>query len=409
MAIGTQSLVPGQRGTYNTELTTQHIRDVEDKMALLTPIPRPFSSLFFNDPLKNKVSTGIRGKFEWYEDALLPSTATFTDALTNGASSQVVHISADICRIGDVILVEPTDQLLKVTAIAIGTVTVYPISGTITGTGAGASIQIQSPAFAEGSAKAVAITVLAVLKYGYCQIIKHAITMTGNQQASAVYGTASDWDYQQQKKLLEAELKIENTFLNNGAGYTDGLTATAATDYTAGMNSLTSNVFSYPDPLSKSFFDASIASALANTTTNVTLMDNYKLYCGSSALMDMNAFMSNIWSIMQNSPSMKLEKFGILSTSHADPKLVTYVHPMGVMLDVYYAPQLKGKYANDIVGVNPDNVQKRFVGPDKKGARKYRLEMGIEAPGADETDSQILMNQGLQIRLEETHFRIKKL
>lgn len=407
MAIGTQSLVPGQRGTYNTESQTQHIRDVEDKIALLTPIPRPFSSLFFNDPLKNKVSTGIRGKFEWYEDALLPSTATFSSALT-AVTSATLNISADICRVGDVILVEPTDQLLKVTAIATGTVTVAPIlGGNITATGAGASIQIQSPAFAEGSAKAVAITVLAVLKSGYCQIIKHAVTMTGNQQASAVYGTASDWDYQQQKKLLEAELKIENTFLNNGAGYTDG--ASPATDYTAGMNSLTSNVFSYPDPLSKAFFDASIASALANTTTNVTLMDNYKLYCGSAALMDMNSFMTNIWSIMQNSPSMKLEKFGILSTSHADPKLVTYVHPMGVMLDVYYAPQLKGKYANDIVGVNPDNVQKRFVGPDKKGPRKYRLEMGIETPGTDETDAQYLMNQGLQIRLEETHFRIKKL
>lgn len=407
MAIGTQTLVPGQRGTYNTESTTQHIRDVEDKIALLTPIPRPFSSLFFNDPLKNKVSTGIRGKFEWYEDALLPSTATFTEALGT-STTQTVDISANICRIGDIILVEPTDQLLKVTAVGTGTVDVATITGgAMTATGAGASIQIQSPAFAEGSAKAVAITVLAVLKSGYCQIIKHAVTMTGNQQASAVYGTASDWDYQQQKKLLEAELKIENTFLNNGAGYTDG--ASPATDFTAGMNSLTSNVFSYPDPLSKAFFDASIASALANTTTNVTLMDNYKLYCGSAALMDMNSFMTNIWSIMQNSPSMKLEKFGILSTSHADPKLVTYVHPMGVMLDVYYAPQLKGKYANDIVGVNPDNVQKRFVGPDKKGPRKYRLEMGIETPGTDETDSQILMNQGLQIRLEETHFRIKKL
>lgn len=408
MAIGTQTIIAGTRGTYNTSTNSIHVRDVDDLIKLLTPVPRPFSSLFMSNPLMEQETTGINGKFEWYEDALLPSTTTLgASGIAASASAQVVDVGANIFRLSDTVLCESSNELFKVTAIGTLQITIIPaLGGTATVASSGAVLHVQSPAFAEGSAKAVAISVLQVLKTGACQIIKHAVTMTGSQQASKTYG-GSDWKYQQQKKLLEADLKLENTFLNNNAAYND--TSSPGTSITAGMNSLTTNVFSYPDPLSKAFFNASIGSALANSTTGVCIMDNFKLYCGSSVLQDMDSFMTNIWTIAQQKETFNLKQYGILSTSHADPKLVTYVHPLGSVMDVYYAPQLKGKYAHDIAGVNPDNIKRRYMAKDNKGSRKYRFEMGIETPGDDLSDSQYLMHQGLQICLEETHLRIKKL
>lgn len=407
MAIGTQTIIAGTRGTYSVSANSVHVRDVDDKIKLLTPVPRPFTSLFMSNPLMEEETTGINGKFEWYEDGLLPSSTTLgTGGIAASAGGQTIAVSANIFRIGDTFLVESSNELFLVSAVGSLTVTASPaLGGTATLATAGTVIHVQSPAFAEGSGKAVAISVLQVLKTGACQIIKHAVTMTGSQQASKMYGGA-DWKYQQQKKLLEAELKLEYTFLNNGSAYND--TSSPGTSISAGMNSLTSNVFSYPDPLTKAFFNASIGSAMANSSTGVTIMDNFKLYCGSSVLQDMDNFMTSIWQIAQQKESFNLKQYGILSTSHSDPKLVTYVHPLGAVMDVYYAPQLKGKFAHDIVGVNPDNVKRRYMASDNKGSRKYRFEMGIETPGDDLSDSQYLMHQGLQIGLEETHFRIKK-
>jgi hypothetical protein len=47
-------------------------------------------------------------------------------------------------------------------------------------------------------------------------------------------------------------------------------------------------------------------------------------------------------------------------------------------------------------------VIKRFMGSDEDGSRKYRLESNIKTPGQDTKEAQLLFDQGLQIKCEET-------
>lgn len=404
MAIGTQTVVSGARLTTNTSSTNLHVRDVEDKVRLLQPYPTPIDNFFMiNDKFTTEVTTGIRGKFEWYEDAFLPSLATFNTAISSASSSQSgVTVSNDVFRVNDLIIIEPTGDVVRATAVATGTIDIATINGAnLTASAAGGTIQKLAPAFAENASKGTSLTVLAVQKTGYPQILKRLLSMSNRQSASKVYGQ-DDWSYQWRKALMEIREEWERAMLNQGASYDD--TSTKIT-YSAGFNSLTTNLMTYSGgSISKPTFDNAIKQCFTNGSTF-----ELDAYCGGDALMDISAFITNLLTIHQNSSNLRVREFGLLTTSPSDTKLVDYIHPMGVV-HIYFNPQLRSTYSGDIVFINRENVKKRYMGPDVTGQpRKYRVEMGIHTPGDDTYDAQYLFDQGLQIILEESHGRLKRI
>lgn len=405
MAIGTQPPVITTRSTLTTSSTNLHVRDVEDKIKLLQPYPTPIDNWFItNKKFATQETTGIRTKFEWYEDQFLPSSVTLTAGLTGGSPTQAgVAVSGNYFKQNDVIYIEATDQVLTVTAVTPGSLTIDVMTsygGNITATGGGAIAQILAPSFAEGAAKGTSLSVVAVLKYGYCQIMKKMLSMSGRQQSAKLYG-GSDWKYQWQKALLELRESVERAWCIQGASY-DEAGGTGRT-YSAGFNSLTTNWFTYAGTLTKATWDNAIKNTMKNGSSNRLMA-----FAGGDALTDISAFIQQIWSIQQTKSSMSLESYGLLTTSPTSTKLVDYIHPMGIV-EIHYSPQLKSKFAGDVILVNPENIKKRYAAPDEKGAREYRVEMGIETPGTDSYDSQYLMDSGLQIILEETHGRLRKL
>lgn len=403
--IGTQTIVGAggdPRATQNVGVTNLHVRDVEDKIKLLQPYPTPIDNFFMiNEKFTNMVTTGKRSKFEWYEDAFLPNNDTVTSVAAQ-AAAQTVTVTKGIWRVGDLFLIENTNEVAIVTTVSSTTsIAIAAIDGStaLTST-SNSAVQRLSPAFGENASKASGLSVVAVNKYGYCQILKRALLMTNRQTASKQYG-GNDWDYQWVKTLLELREEWERTMLQNGAA-ADNANTTNALTTTAGFNSLTTNIFNYSGTLTKAFFDSSIKSLFQNGSTF-----EIDAYCGGDALMDIAAFITNLLQISQDSGALSISSFGLVSSTPKNTKLVDYIHPMGVV-HIHYNPQLKGGYSGDIVFVNRTNIKKRFMAPDKKGPRKYRVEMGIEEVGQDAYMAQYLMDQGLQIELEETHGRARK-
>ena len=402
MAIGTQTLVTGQRTTLNTDGTNLHVRDVEDKIRLLSPYPTPIDNWFMiNDKYATEVTTGLRGKFEWYEDAYLPSIVTVTTAVTGGGATDSIVVSANYFKVNDVFIAEATDQVLLVTAVSTGTltITVAPAyGGTVTAIPAGTVLQVLTNAYAEGGSKGTSLTVVAANKYGYPQIMNKLLSMSGTQQASKQYG-GPDWKYQWQKALLELRESWERAMLEQGASYDD---STTGRTFSAGFHSLSTNLFPYSGTLTKSYFDSAVKQTMQNGSQSRLLC-----FAGPDALTDISAFVQQNWSIQQTGSTMKIASYGLLTTSPSDTKMLDYIHPMGIV-EIHYDPQLKSKYAGDFIFMQPENIKKRYMDADEKGPRKYRLEMGIETPGDDSYDAQYKMHQGLQIILEETHGRGNK-
>lgn len=404
MAIGTQTIVSGTAGrtTYNTSGQSGHIRDVEPQIKMLLPYATPIENWFMSRSWMEEETTGIGGKKEWYEDAFLPSNTTMTDGITGGATSETITVANPIFIANDTLIVEDTNQFVRVSAVSGNDVTIYTPNGSnLTASPANGQLQRLSPAFIEGGDKAESITVVATLKYAYPQIIKKALKMSGTQQASGFYGAkGGDWKYQWIKKLQEFREEIERMYLQNPASYDDRTTSQSRT-ISAGLQSLSTNRFSTGGTLDKTDWSDGLKAQFQYT--NSTMLD---AFCGGEALNDFDTWMSTIWNIQQNQPDLQLKGYGLLTTSPQSTMLVRYRHPMGYV-NIHYNPQLKSKYAHDVVVLDDKNIKKIYMAPDEDGARKYRLEMDIKTRGADVKESQYLAHIGLAIQLEETHSRFE--
>ena len=407
MAIGTQTVVAGQRTTMETSAQNFHVRDVEDKIRLLQPYPTPIDNFFMlNDKVATAETKGIRGKFEWYEDAFLPSLSTLASGITGGSTTATVVTSGQYFRLNDLFIAEATGEIMRVnstptysapnqtfTAKLVG-------SGNITSVTSGTVLQRLAPAYEEGGAKGVSLTVVGVNKYGYPQIMKRLLSMSNRQTASATYG-GSDWAYQWRKELMQLREEWERAMLNQGASYDDSSTGIT---YSAGFHSLTTNLMTYSGGvISKTTFDSAIKQCFTNGSTF-----ELDAYCGGDALMDIAAFITNLLTIQQQSEKLRISEFGLLTSTPTDTKLVTYMHPMG-KVNIYYNPQLRSGYTGDVLFIARENLKKRYMATDITGQpRKYRLELGIQTVGNDSYDAQYLMDNGLQIVLEETHGRLTR-
>ncbi len=399
MPIGNQTPIEGVRASFNANAQNQNIRDVEPKVKLLLPTSRPMQNWFMTRSWAWESTSGAGGKKEWYEDKFLPSTTTLTVAIPAGGTSNSVTVANAIFTVRDTVICEDTDQMFIVTNVVGTTITLSSINGSEVAlpASAGANLQRLAPAFEEGSAKATAMSVIAVPKYAYPQIIKKTVRMTGTQQASAFYG-GGDWKYQWVKKLMEADEECERAWLNNGSAYIAS-TPSSSNTISAGFNSLTTNRFSYTNPLDKIEWNAGLKTQF-NYTNNTNLI----AMAGGEALNDFDNFMTSIWTITQDSPDMELKGFGLLTTSPQKTQMVRYRHPQG-MVDIMYNPQLTGKYANDVIVYDPLNVKKIYMADDEDGSRKFRVELNIKTAGDDVKEGQYMFHQGLAIGLEETHSR----
>ena len=403
MAIGTQTLVTGIRTTTNTGTTNMKVRDVEKLITKLPPYLTPIDDFFFSNPMQNELTTGDKGKKEWYEDAVLPDVTTLTAELTGGSNTGTAYVTDAIFRTYDTILIEATGEVCAVTAVTTTTLTLaLNGTGNITTAASGTRIQRLVPAWIEDGNKQSALTVISVQKSAYPQIVKEGLSMTGRQQASAQYG-GDDWNYQWVKAGQQVRERLEAMFLYNNVAYSD-TTAAVGKTYSNGLGSLTTNVDSYSGTCDKSEFDAHIQGVAENGKSSHLIF-----MAGGGLLNDISSWMDSRYTISQTAPELSVKTFGILTAVGPDkPHFVRYRHPQCIV-DIMWNPMLKGpNYTTMGYTIKPANLKKIYVGSDKNGPRKYRVEMGIQTPGADSYDAQYLLDQGLVIKLEESHGKLQK-
>ena len=193
--------------------------DVSDIIGLVSPFETPLLD-HLGDPQRDAMST----VHEWLEYSLLPNSdaindSTYTNALTD---TTFVVDNGSRFRVGDLIQVDGSLEVMLVTAIATNTLTVTRGYGATTAEALADNqvIHILGNAALEGDDRPATRFTNRLRRINYTQIFTAGVEVSGSQLAARHIALADELDYQKQERLRNLIRYLENCAIN-GVGHPD--------------------------------------------------------------------------------------------------------------------------------------------------------------------------------------------
>ena len=189
--------------------------DVSDLISIVSPYETPLLEAL-GDGLRSATST----HHEWLEDELLPNKDAINDEMigdpTGATQFEAAH--GERFRIGDQIQAEGSKELMLVTQVAGGVLTVVRgYAGTTPEAIENArTLNILGNAALEGGDRPAARFTNRARKSNWTQIFTAAVEVSGTDMAANQLGLADEMDYQKQERLRELLRDLENTVINGG-------------------------------------------------------------------------------------------------------------------------------------------------------------------------------------------------
>lgn len=204
------------KATYSAGTALPELaEDVSDLVHVISPHDTPLLELL-GDPLHEATSP----RHEWLEDELLPNKDTIDDATwvdpDADTTFNVDHGSR--FRVGDQIQVQGRKELMLVTAVNAGTLTVMRgYAGTTPEDLADNQIiNILGNAALEGADKPSVRFTNRLRCANYTQIFTAAVEVSGSDLVARQLGLADEMEHQKLARLRELLRDLENTVLNGG-------------------------------------------------------------------------------------------------------------------------------------------------------------------------------------------------
>lgn len=203
-------------GTVLPELA----EDVSDLVHVISPHDTPLLELL-GDPLHEATSP----RHEWLEDELLPNKDTIDDAtwVDPDADTTFNVDHGGRFRVGDQIQAQGSEELMLVTAVNAGTLTVVRgYAGTTPEDLADNQIvNILGNAALEGADKPSVRFTNRLRCANYTQIFTAAVEVSGSDLVARQLGLADEMEHQKLARLRELMRDLENTVINGGQTVSD--------------------------------------------------------------------------------------------------------------------------------------------------------------------------------------------
>ncbi|MDD5134138.1 MAG: DUF5309 family protein [Phycisphaerae bacterium] len=204
------------KATYSAGSSLPEIaEDVSDIIGIISPVEVPLLDAL-GDPLRQAQST----YHEWLEDSLVPNKDTISDSSISDPDGETSFdvANGDRFRTGDQIQVSGSGELMLVTDVSGGTITVVRgYAGTTAENIAdGQVINILGNAALEGGDKPAARFTNRIRCGNYAQIFTAAVEVSGTNIAASHLGISDEMDYQKSERLRELVRDLENTVINGG-------------------------------------------------------------------------------------------------------------------------------------------------------------------------------------------------
>lgn len=380
-ALGiTGTLVTGQRAT-NTIEPEQRSVDMAQKILLLEPDSAPLTVITKNI---TKKKTG-NAKFKWMEDELEPRFDMVNNVAgyVAGATSIVVDNGAYF-QVANTVYVPRTGELMRVTAVAVNTLTVVRgVGSTAAALVDNDELLIANTAQPEGDASLPARSRNPVPVFNYTQIFRTTWDATGTALHSENEAD-DDWDHQALKHGIEHKKDIEYALMIGRPS--EDVTANARRT-TGGFNHfVTSNVF-----------DA--GGAFTETELFTALRPNFRY--GAKEKWGLASALAV--DVMNGFPRGKLETrsgektFGL--------RVMQYVSPHGTLNLVTHWLLEGTTLGGQIWILDTDVVKYRYL-QNKRGSRDTQIRKEIQNNDVDGRKDEYLTEAGLEFGLEKRHGKI---
>ncbi len=205
------------KATYSAgPLLPEIVEDVSDIIGIVSPFETPLLD-HLGDPQRVATST----IHEWLEDELLPNTDIIDDTtIANPTTEASFHVAnANRFQVGDQIKVSDSQEVMLVTGIASGTLTVIRGYGGTTAEAIATNdlVHILGNAALEGEDRPATRFTNRSRKSNYSQIFTASVEVSGSQLAAQQIALADELDYQKQERLRELVRDLENCVINGVA------------------------------------------------------------------------------------------------------------------------------------------------------------------------------------------------
>lgn len=387
------SVLSGVNSSMNSVAANQ-LPDIEKVLARLEPYRTPFVQFLFFSNRKSKEVINQNAKFSWFEDKFAPHQTTNKQAITALGTPATITLTSSntndltIFSTDDIVLIEETNQLAYVSVKNASQVVLTHIDGTtplISLQSEGSFLKIIGSRNSEYSGVRSSPRNAEVELYNYLNIFSDSVASTGRFQAGKNWTDGVDHAALVAKKIAELKFQIERYFLfatHQGYATVGNYRTTWGHGF---LGRISTNVNSYSSTLDEDTLDDHLREVFAQGSGRRLHM------CGSGQLMELNKIIKSRYEL---NPNPVTTIYGV--------NLNQYITPFGI-IDIVWNPVMDGKFANYGFTVDVENVRLRYMAPDKKGSRKFRIERGVETPGVDGTTDKILFDVGVEIKHEATH------
>ena len=380
----------GPQSSYNA-LAANQMPDVDKFLYLLEPYQSEmFNKLYFSQKSKQEKCINQNGKFSVMEDEYVPHQTTVI-AITGGATSEDNITLGDKTWVqeNDILLIETTEELVRVDSIASGEVDITSLDGgNITACSTGYVKKIGTYVH-EYSGIRTFVSTQEVEYYNYLTLFSESVASTGRQQMGETYTNGKTHKDQVKKKTIEMKAMFERNFkysTEKGTGTAVGADGnTYRVTWGEGfLGRIATNRDNYTIA-DEATFDAYFGLVFAKGRK---VKDHY---AGTNQAIAINKIAKDRYAI---DPKPITTTYGV--------DLQQYRLPMGT-LNLHYDQQMDGKFTDFGFTVDWEVIKLRYAANDEKGSRKFRVEENVETPGTDGKVTKLLADLGIQIPNEELH------
>jgi len=358
--------------------------DVRDFIFNLEPDEAPFVTLLG----KVRKDSCQDVQFTWFEDAQIGKWTQINNAGApySSADTELVVDDADIFQVGDLVLATATGEVLRVTAVNVGTFTVTVTRGFGSVAAHADAVANNMYLFRLGQSMSEGYTVgdqLITTKtkvQNYVQIFSRPVQITETSNAVATYG-GNRRNYERKKVGIDIKRDLEAAFLF-GTPYYTGTGPKYATGGIKYFMSTTSPALNAAGALHQDDFDAFLADVFAYGSSEKFL------FAGPRILAQMNAW---AYPYVQTQPGARTD-WGI--------KYTQYICPFGV-INMVLNKNFLGPMAGEALIVDMKEIVYRYLnGLDMK------LSTDLQLPNAHYLLDEYAGTVGLEVHNPLKHARI---
>lgn len=371
------------------------VRDIVRPSTLIEPFQTPFLNyLFLNKRIRWRQTANPKGLAEFPERELVPTSDTVLVSGSGGSATiQITPGEPNLYVVGKAIKFEETDETgIVTTAGASPIITRDPSSAgaarTWTAPSVNSRIKLLGEARSENDSTIEAVYMDPNMRTAAVQLNEKSIKMTDMMIAATMHGGTygGDWWAMQNEDTIAAmKIDLENQLWLNENYFSD-------TTLASGYRTTKSEGAIYQ--IANNGGQILPFGVHADKTDWKEWMRMMKLGSKKKTVFAGDNIVNMIYDFVEEKVvyNKPVARYGPIEGD--DVIEVLTVRDAGLIVDIIRNPQWDGKYEDWAVALD-DNYQFGLnFAPDKKGNRKFRIEVGVQADGTPREESKILAHIG---------------